>query len=156
MVVKVTPAYPYHILLLLENIRPEDVKEMEALGLGVQEAVTKSLNNSVTAWTGWVDDQVVCMFGVGIGQDYNTGLPWMFGSTLVDRYEKIFLRRCKPYVDKMLIFFPMLVNFVDCRNVRAVKWLKWLGFTFDPECLPIGKNGEYFYRFWKKNESTCR
>jgi hypothetical protein len=28
--------------------------------------------------------------------------------------------------------FPVLRGFVDCRNERSKKWLKWLGFTFGP------------------------
>jgi hypothetical protein len=48
--------------------------------------------------------------------------------------------------------FPCeVVNYVDARNVRAVKWFKWLGFEVsEPE--PFGLNGELFHRFTNARE----
>ncbi len=47
----------------------------------------------------------------------------------------------------MLDLFPHLQNYVDARNEISIRWLKWLGFRFDPKPVPYGIWGLPFLRF---------
>ncbi|MGA7492372.1 MAG: hypothetical protein WB930_00130 [Syntrophobacteraceae bacterium] len=145
----IIPAHSDHIFWLANNMRAPDREEVAAaVGMGPYRALSDSLQRSAAAWTGMVNDEPVCMFGVtpvdilgGIGS------PWLLGAEDLPKYAITFLKANKGYVLKMLGLFPYLQNYVDVRNEMSVKWLKWLGFKFDPEPVPYGIWGLRFYRF---------
>jgi len=126
-----------------------DRDECAAGGLGPFRALEVSLKNSVIAWTGMVgDSRPVAMFGVTpldiLG---GMGSPWLLGTDEVRKYAKTFLRFNREYLPVMLDLFPRLVNYVDIRHEVSIRWLKHLGFTFDPDPVPYGPFGMDFYRF---------
>jgi hypothetical protein len=47
----------------------------------------------------------------------------------------------------MLDLYPHLENYVDVRNELSIKWLRWLGFQFDPQPIPYGVWEMPFFRF---------
>lgn len=127
---EVVPALYGHIAHIAENIRPADKRELADIWCqSPVVALTDSLKESSHAWTGLVDDEPICMFGVvpaGILGDI--GRPWMIGTDKLDKYAVIFLRRCAPCVELMQREYSMLLNMVAAENKMGVRWLKWLGF----------------------------
>jgi len=81
-----------------------------------------------------------------------TGSPWLLAATQLGSHYVAFIRLSKVYLEKQLDVFPHLVNFIDARNTLPVRWLKWLGFRFDPKPVPYGPYGMPFYRFELKRE----
>lgn len=57
-----------------------------------------------------------------------------------------FLRGSKAVLLEMLQRHQVLVNYVDARNVSAIRWLAWLGFTID-SAVPYGVQGLPFHKF---------
>lgn len=126
-----------HIEPIAADIREADRAELWAAALISSEAAMRDgLRISDFAYTGLIDGEPVCMFGVSpaslIG---GVGRPWMVGTSSLDRHAMIFLRRCRGIVGQMQGIYPLLENYVDCRNVKAIAWLKWLGFQFDEPVL---------------------
>ena len=148
MKAEVAPAMPEDIDELLPHVRQADVDEfMAATGQDPREVILDGLKFSKKAWTGRIDGEVVCMFGVcGHSLLSVKGAPWLVGSDRLEGSSKAFLRRCRKYAVKMLREYPELENYVDARNETAIRWLKWLGFEFD-EAAPYGKAGLPFHRF---------
>lgn len=140
-----------HVPLIAARVRPADAAEIWSLYRQTpQECLVESFRISRLAWTGLIDGIPVCMFGVvqtdKIGR---SGRPWMIGTDLLSRYEVVFLRRCREQVETMQMCFDSLENVVDARNVRAIKWLRWLGFSFSkPE--PMGPDQISCYRFTRR------
>lgn len=135
------------VALIAANARPADVAELAATGSDPAMAMYKGLVVSTHAWTGLVNDEPVCMFGVAPRSVVTgRGAPWLIGSTGLERYVATFIRRCAPEVQKMRDSYNLLENFVDARNDLAIRWLMWLGFTIQP-AAPYGINGEPFHRF---------
>jgi hypothetical protein len=115
-----------------------------------EEGIRLSLQASEAAWTWFVNGAPVCMFGVSPNPVLQgVGMPWMIGTTLLERHAMTFLRRCRPYLEEMSESFVLLQNYVDARNVSAIRWLKWLGFKFDSP-QPTGPFGLPFHRFQMK------
>lgn len=134
--VRIVPALPCHAELIAENVREADRRELWAAACKTPaDVMNQALDRSVLAWTGFIDGNPVCMFGVTPGAPLSgCGIPWMVGTKHLDRYATLFLRRCRPVVEEMLDGYDLLHNYVDNRNVRAIHWLKWLGFTMgEPE-----------------------
>lgn len=129
-------------------VRPEDEAEcLAASGLSVREALERGFPFTTVAYTGYVDDQIVGMAGVShIPEKPEIGIPWMMTSKLMDKVAGQFLRVNRDRLDEMKEGHQLLVNYVDARNVKAIRWLKWLGFyIFEAE--PYGVSGLPFHRF---------
>ena len=141
-------ALPCHIPSIAREIREADRQELWAAAcLTPEQALWKSLAASSVAWTGLYDSIPVCMFGVAGGSELSgVGMPWMIGTKLVDRYAVQFLRRNKAKVREMLDLYPQLLNYVDARNTRAIRWLKWLGFKLGNP-VPYGPYSMPFLSF---------
>lgn len=142
------PVDPWHIEVVAANLRPADADEIWASSHATgRSALQRGVDTAIRCWTGLVDGEPVLIAGVTpsamiLGQ----GVPWMLATPGVERVERPFIRLCRPVVDAMLEVAPELVNFVDNRNARAHRWLRWLGFTLD-EPAPHGVERMLFRRF---------
>lgn len=154
MLVEIREATVDDIPALAAGMRQADRDEVEAShGHNAEEALTSSFAWSSRAWTGLINGEPVCMFGVGpISVLAGRGAPWMLGTTLVERWPRTFLRRCRPCVAAMLAVYPWLENYVDERNTLSQKWLAWLGFTLAAEPVTL-TNGARFRHFEMKGAS---
>lgn len=151
---EVVTAHRDHIPWIAAHMAKADQEEVDAaVGLGPYRALEDSLNRSVVAWTGMVDDRPVCMFGVS-PLDYLCGIgsPWLLGTNEIRKHAKTFMKLNKEYLPRMLELFPHLSNFVDARHVVAIRWLKWLGFQFDLKPQSFGIWEMPFYRFWMEKK----
>ncbi len=138
---------------IAERMRAADRAEIAAShGHTPEQALSLSLAASTAAWTGWVDDEPACMFGVGpIAILAGRGAPWMLGTEVLDDMPWPFVRqefmpRCRESVKAMLAVYPMLENYVDDRNTSSKNWLRHLGFALavEPVTLPSGVNFRHF------------
>lgn len=111
-------------------------------------ALGATVGASDRAWTGLIDGQVACIFGVRAADEFDgtVGVPWMIGSDLLVTHQRLFLRHCRECVSWMQGMFPVLENHVDARNSVAINWLRWLGFDI-LEAEPHGPYGLPFYLF---------
>lgn len=148
MKVDILPAQQEDVARIAARMRAADRAEVAAShGHDPETALTASLAASTVAWTGWIDGEPVCMFGVGpIAILAGRGAPWLLGTDLVEVWPRAFLRRCRPCVARMLAVYPYLENFVDDRNEVSKKWLGWLGFTLaaEPVTLISGAKFRHF------------
>ena len=132
-------------------VRQADRDEItEALGIPMRIAMRDAVRHSAKASQIIVDGHVVAVFG---DAPYSLlgglGVPWLISTVHVERYPRAFLAVCKSEVAEMLTRHPELINYVDVRNTVAIRWLRWLGFTFD-EPEPYGPNQMMFQRFWMR------
>lgn len=133
---------------LAAAMRQADREEVDAAhGHTAEEALAASLAGSTRAWTGLVDGEPVCMFGVGpISVLAGRGAPWMLGTDRLERCPRTFLRRSRTCVAAMLAVYPWLENYVAEKNTVSIAWLRWLGFTLaeEPVTLPNGSQFRHF------------
>ena len=145
---EMVPATLEHALELAENMREADVREVWAAAhYTPEQAALFSLEASRDATTGLADGRVVCMFGAGAAAIISTtGVPWLLTTDLVDRHARVFLRKNKRVVEEMRDRYPLLRNHVDERNIAAIRWLRWLGFSILPS-EPFGVEDLLFHSF---------
>lgn len=135
---------------LLADLRQADRAELEALVGPGQEAkmLDRSIDASLSCWAYTVNGELAAIFGVApVSVLEGQGLPWMLGTSLIERFPGAFIRQCRPYIARMLAVCPSLVNVVDARNVRSIAWLKRMGFTVLP-AEPMGAAGLPFHPFF--------
>ena len=144
------PAEPKHVEAMLGRIRQADIDEFAAgYSLTPEHAMRLGLKVSTHAWAGLWEDRVIAIAGLHptsfVGDHAH---PWMVGTRDLERPEltREFLEMSRSVLEYMVSIYPHLENWVDVRNRRAVRWLRWLGFTMhEPE--PHGPYGLRFHRF---------
>jgi len=146
----IVEAQPEHVAELIDNLRPVDHDEILAMGIPADQAektVWHTYRMSTVAWAGLADGRVVAVFGVTpLSYLLGHGSPWMLGTTLLDAHTVRFARESRPVVERMQRAYPRLTNYIDYRNKKTIRWLKWLGFDIKP-AKPFGLKGHPFHKF---------
>lgn len=150
--IEVVPATNDHAAYIDAHVRPGDRAELWAACLHRPVAVMeRGIFYSDEALTALLDGVPFCMWGI-VPDSFigNVGIPWLVGTTAMDKHAAAFLRRTKPLLSQMFQKYDKLQNYVDVRNTKAIEWLRWLGFKFaEPE--PYGLLKMPFMRFWKES-----
>ena len=146
--VLIRPTEPGDAAELFANLRTSDLAECRAYGHpDIAASIESSVNRSVLCWTGLVDGELAAIIGVApVNMLAGVGSPWMLGTPVLDRHQRILVRRTPEYISRMLKAFPHLVNYVHAKNTTSVRWLRRLGFTLH-EAVPYGPLGEPFHPF---------
>ncbi len=134
---------------LSENLREGDVAELLAAGSASPvAALAEGYMYSLVPMVG-VDERDVpqAMFGVIPSGDASSAHVWMLGTNEAFKRPIRFLRESRRMVENWNRQFPMLSNWVDCRNTHHIKWLSWLGFVFTCEATGKGKGNLPFFQF---------
>lgn len=137
--VKVRPTLPGDTWLILANLRPAEIAEFEALGVTSEECMR--LGQSLSeAQTLFIAGEPAGMFGL---MDFGSfDVLWGVFTTVIDRHPLAFLRFTREWMNARS---KPIANYVDLRNMQAVRWFKWLGFTLSKP-VPYGVHGELFSR----------
>lgn len=137
-----------HIDELVENMRPADLDELDAAtSLPIRDVIAASVKHSALSATVMVDGEVACILGVcPVSILGGHGIPWMLGTKVVDRNAKSLWKTLRPVCDEIQEAFSFLENYVDARNLKAIRVLKAMGFNVEP-AKPWGHKGLPFHRF---------
>ena len=136
-----------HIRELADNLRIDDMREIEACGVPVYKAIRRSVVNSVSCSTVLVDDSVAAIFGVCGVLLSDAGTPWLLTTPASEMVSSLtFARIYQKEVLKMLKTFPYLENYVHSSYSKAIKLLQNIGFEVAEE-VEIGENRALFRKF---------
>lgn len=118
---------------LVATMRAEDRAECEAFGLSPLEGLRQSIAGSRDPLIATVDGKPAAAFGcIRRGALSITGIPWMLTTDLVLQHKKLFLSENRRILAEWLLDYERLFNVVDARYVKALRWMRWLGFTEYP------------------------
>lgn len=143
-----TEATLAHAKELGPRLRQADRDEVQAAsGMPAEDVLILAVAHAKQAHAWHLDGRLVAISGIsGSLIDQAVGVVWMLASDDVESVPKLLLKGQRQYVRDLLQGHDMLMNFVDNRNIKAQRWLRWLGFQLgDPE--PFGAAGLLFRPF---------
>lgn len=116
------------------RLRDSDVLELQRLsGETPWPAIKYSIEGEGEAWIAKADGVPEIVFGCGRATVLRgRAHPWLLGTDMVERMAFPMLRTTKTFVERWAREHTLLENLVDATNTRTIRWLKALGFTFDP------------------------
>lgn len=130
------------------NLRKADTDEMAAAsGLAPEATVSLSILYSRPCVTVLDEEGPLCIFGASPTADPAIGTAWMVATGRLLSYRRELAELGPVWVDALHAHYPVLTNYVDCRNAVHIGWLRRLGFRFlfvDPH---YGAAGIPFIRF---------
>lgn len=149
---KLIPLTKDHLPHLIENLREWDKKELQSFrDISVEEGLTELLGDGQV----WVSPKgnpcVVCGL-VPHEQVAGVGVPYLLATEEFYEYTRLFARESKLWVQEASQKYPMLFNCVAAGNTKAIRWLKWLGFSFDEREDNQGRFGLSFYPFYMRRK----
>lgn len=132
--IEIRPVTQDELLHLLGNMRKADWDEVEAAAGDVRAALLDGAEASLWVDACLINGELACVFGVAPlrGLLGKQAAPWMLGTPLIDKHPSVLISESRKYAARMLSQYPHLLNCVDARNKRSIRWLKWLGFTIHP------------------------
>lgn len=137
-----------HVELVASRMRRSDIDEtLASEGLGPHAALARNIKMGEFARTVFINGEPAAMFGiVPYGQAW---VPWLLTTDVVDKFPLSFWRASKHILAELLKAYPVLVQNIDARYIRALHWAERLGFkVFPPE--PFGQAGMPFHLVIKK------
>ena len=125
------------------NLRDADLVELRAAGFDDPAGEVRR------GWVGsdWtrsvlIDGVPAILYGVAPTGLQGCGSPWMLATDGIRAITRQFLLGSRGEVERMREAYCFLVNQVHRGNALSIRWLRWLGFTIDPE--PAGRDGQFF------------
>ena len=111
-------------------MREADIVECRAMGYSPKQALREGIVASSLCLTALLDGRPEAMFGLVVRSALaGEGTPWMLGTEAIYDHPRAMLRWGPGFVATMLDSTPVLSNLVAVDNVRAIRFLRWLGFT---------------------------
>ena len=146
----IKPAGKHMFNHVANNMRAADRSEVWA---ACHETPAQALHNSWLVSTYCnaivVDGEPIAIFGVGDSDDPEVGFPWLLGTDKITTNYRYFVKITKPIVEEMSALKATLVNYVHVDNAQSVRWLRYGGFTIEPNPIQFGREQELFYQFWR-------
>ena len=148
-------AFPSDADMLANKLRKSDTNEVWAShNFTPWDAIYSGISNSILSLTITNKGSVVGCFGINAESMLGKkAIIWFLSSDELDKIEYRFLRHSRRFVKMFLALYPFLFNYVDVRNKKSIRWLKYCGAKLDKP-QPFGvmnKPFRYFY-FQKENK----
>lgn len=106
---------------------------------GAERTLRHCLYISQDSWTGFVDGNIACIWGV-IPPTLmsNQAYLWLLTTELVREHQFLFVRHSQRVIEEMLRAYDVIVGDAIIGNDRGIRWLKWLGAEFgEPQGMKI-------------------
>lgn len=125
------PYYKGDLVKVWRSLRPEDLREYEAVRLTdpeLIEAYILSSNPRLSVWE--CEEGPVAILGVSPLVEVGVGGVWAIASTLAESRWRFAVRHTSECLATLSEGYRLLSNYKDTRNTQQIKWLHRLGFTF--------------------------
>ena len=128
------------------HLRKEDAAECEAFGLTPEGAVLMSVQSSIFCMTAWEEGSCLAAWGFTVPNIVGDhAQPWLLTSVGVLRHRKVMLRANRIFLKETQQKYPILETIVHAEYKKAIRWLRWLGFTIHKP-VRVGPKNELFHR----------
>ena len=134
---------------LATNLREADFDEVFAsTGESPHFAIQEGWEWSIRKWIMLnKHDRAVAVLGVRPQSMFSDiGIPWLLGTEGLNKIKRFFMEASKPIIVEMLKDYKALINYVDARYIKAVRWLNWCGFEIE-DAEPFGAQQLPFHKF---------
>lgn len=137
--IRFVPVEAWHVEHVAEHMRQSDRDEVRALNdLSPREALDLSLSHRGEAWTALFDGEPAALFGVvPLSLLGGTAIGWLLGTTLLETHWRAFAKASRERIREVLTRFDVLINITHVDNTLSLRWLAWLGATFDVQGIRV-------------------
>lgn len=118
----------------IEKVTTQEAKEwVKKLVLDTREeaAMDYCLLMSVVIWTGLIDGQLACIWGVIPPTLMSTqAYLWLYTTDIIKEHQFTLVRHSQLVIEEILKDYPSIVGHATMGSSKSIRWLKWLGAKF--------------------------
>ncbi|OJH45191.1 hypothetical protein [Paracoccus sp. SM22M-07] len=146
------PVTPKVLTDLLASLRPIDRIELDCMADGDPVAkLHRSIERARRSCAVYIDGELAAVVAINSRTLSSlTGCPWALTTRVIDKpgARRVFIEGSKPVMGWLIRDFSCLWNLVAAENKTAIRWLKWLGFSFPDrdDVVICGHRFRYFER----------
>lgn len=141
----ILPTTVEHIRMLVENLREDDLREIDKWGVKPFKGIWRSYKSSKICRSGFIGDRIVAIWGINGGVLGFVGNPWLITSNVADEYPFVFARIYRQETQEMLKSYFLLETWCDASYAKSLKMMRIIGFK-EREFSPNGKGGALLVR----------
>jgi hypothetical protein len=128
--VEIRKALSSDIDIILKNCREREREAYHRLGQGSHTYLSSVLSQSAEAFSGLVDGEPCCMWGIVRGSLLSdSAFLWLITCYKIEEYPFTFIRRSQIWLADLRKRYHHIHGVVQADNLVSIKWLKWLGFS---------------------------
>lgn len=133
------------------NLRDADRQEvLAAVGIDPRLAVPFLVGAGREVYAAGLESnsRAEILFGVDpIPYEDRAGVAWLLSTPVIYDHPVEFVVRSKEIFETYHHRYELLTNFIDARNERHIKWLRFMGFHFIRRIEKFGAGSLPFYEF---------
>lgn len=129
---------PKHIRQLAGAIDEVTAKTAASIGLTPHQALWRSYKQSIICKTAFINGKIAAIWGISGVIFADTGQPWLVMSPDIEEYPFRVAFRYRKELEKMQMMFPILEEYVDETNGKAIRMLELMGFVVSKNRIPLG------------------
>lgn len=120
-----------------------------AAGLNPKKELWKAYHASLECWAAEIEGEgLVAVMGVSACFLSEVGEPWMYTTSIGEKYPRAVLEVGYEIIDKMLDLTPKLEGFILADYATGIRFLRAFGFSFG-ETVKMGPRGAPFVKFMR-------
>lgn len=118
---------------LYADMRTIDMLEIIGLGNHPRLALVESYKVTERPWTILTRDyRMIGSFGVASSTIEGMGVPWLLGTHRMHLIKRTFIEQSKEWLSRLFNDkYEVLTNYIMEDNKLSIRWLKWLGASFN-------------------------
>lgn len=87
---------------------------------------------SAEVWSGWIDDELVCIWGLIPPTLVSTqAYLWMYATHRVGEHKFLFVRHSQRIIEQMLTRYGTIIGHCLVGASDSIRWVRWLGGVFN-------------------------
>lgn len=142
---------------IVKVLRCDDEAELIAITGGLPEdAIKQSISADIKSYAVYDGEKILAIFGIGLDSPLELiAAPWAVFSEDIKHHKISLIKLSRNWMDYLLDgLFNQLENWVDARNLKAIAYIKAIGFTVSENPQPYGKEKRPFHFFYRKAKNV--
>lgn len=134
--------------LIRRGLRTMSVREIQVIKPSAMDVAEGLIRRGAYSWTGKIDEEIICMWGVERPTLVSrVGYLWFLSTEEVNDHVFLVARKSKLFIDEIMGSgeFDYISGVVDSDFHRSIKWLQWLGFRV----LSAREDGFRVFEMWR-------
>lgn len=129
---------PAHLQQLFDNMQPELGETMYVSGVSSKKALWSAYRQSFICKSVFINGEIAAIFGISGVMFGQTARPWIAMASEADDYPMRVAFAYRRELKAMSGMFPILEDFVEENNEKAIRMLQLMGFQVENNVLMHG------------------
>ena len=137
--IKVTDTIPIHLRLMADAMQEESRIIATHFGITPHKGLWQNYRQSLICKSVFIQNDICAIFGLLGGVFGDTARPWIAMTPETEKYPMRVAFSFKSELKKMATMFPVLEDYIDEDNEKAIRFMALMGFKISKNKIQVGE-----------------